>query len=126
MSAFTPGPWTLRRAAMPDNTGGYDWAIIAPGKAIIAECFEHVDWREPGVTYDVRPAEAHARLFRAAPDLLAALHGLLDGFPLPATANEYELVQAGCDPTEARKIAAARAAILKAEGDGEAGGTTRG
>lgn len=73
MSGFTPGPWEVKRAAKPDNTGGYDWAVIAPGKAIIAEFFEHVDWRDPGVTYDIRPAEAHARLFLAAPDLLDAL-----------------------------------------------------
>ncbi len=70
---FTPGPWVTRRAAEPDNTGGYDWAIVAPGNAIIAECFEHVDWREPGLTYDIRPAEAHARLFAAAPELLDAM-----------------------------------------------------
>lgn len=100
MSEFTPGPWVVRRAGKPDNTGGYDWAIVAPGKAIIAECFEHVDWREPGVSYDLRPAEAHARLFAAAPDLLAALEGMLEIH--------------GCDLEEAAARLKARAAIAKA------------
>ena len=73
MSGFTPGPWVPRRAAKPDNTGGYDWAIIAPDKAIIAECFEVVDWAENGVDFDTRPVEANARLIASAPDLLEAL-----------------------------------------------------
>lgn len=69
----TPGPWAARRAVHPDNTGGYDWAIIAPDKAIIAECFQVVDWAEKGVSYDFRPVEANARLIASAPALLEAL-----------------------------------------------------
>lgn len=76
MSGFTPGPWVPRRAAKPDNTGGYDWAIIAPDKAIVAECFEVVDWAENGVDFDTRPVEANARLIAAAPDLLEALEAI--------------------------------------------------
>lgn len=62
-----------------------------------------------------KEAEEVARLIAAAPELLEALDGMLDG--LPATENEYELVQAGLDPTEARKVAAAFAATRKARGD---------
>jgi hypothetical protein len=68
----TLGPWECRRAKQPDNTGGYDYAVVAPDKAIIAECFAHVDWREPGVSCEMRPAEANANLIAAAPDLLDA------------------------------------------------------
>ena len=80
MSGFTPGPWVPRRAAKPDNTGGYDWAIIAPDKAIIAECFEVVDWAENGVDFDTRPVEANARLIASAPDLLEMLIACRDQF----------------------------------------------
>jgi hypothetical protein len=66
-AGFTPGPWEARRAVKPDNVGGYDYAIIAPGRAFIAEVFEVV------AEGDVRPVEANARLIAAAPDLLAAL-----------------------------------------------------
>jgi hypothetical protein len=82
MSGFTPGPWVPRRAAKPDNTGGYDWAIIAPDKAIVAECFEVVDWAENGVDFDTRPVEANARLIAAAPDLLEALQKVVSCFDI--------------------------------------------
>jgi len=48
-------------------------------------------------------------------ELLEALEGLLDG--LPASESDYELVQAGLDPKEARKVAAAFAAARNARGD---------
>jgi len=73
----TPGSWLARRAALPDNTGGYDWAIISPDKAIVAECFEVVDWAEEGVTFRSEPAERNARLISAAPDLLEACEDAL-------------------------------------------------
>lgn len=112
MSGFTPGPWVPRRAVKPDNTGGYDWAIIAPDKAIVAECFEVVDWAENGVDFDTRPVEANARLIAAAPDLLEALHGL-NGILGTAESNasgtpQWEFVSS--------KINAAREAIAKANG----------
>ncbi len=116
MSGFTPGPWVPRRAVKPDNTGGYDWAIIAPDKAIVAECFEVVDWAENGVDFDTRPVEANARLIAAAPDLLEALQAVVGQMPFTGNESEYELVQAGCDPTEARVLSNAFNAIAKANG----------
>jgi hypothetical protein len=80
----TPGPFEIRCATKPDNTGGYDYAVIAPGKAIIAECFECVDYNDDGVTYDKRPAEANARQFAASGDLYDQLTfavKLLDNLP---------------------------------------------
>ena len=72
-TGFTPGPWRCERAKMPDNTGGFDYAIGVKGK-IIAEAFQHVDWRDDGITYDRYPVEANARLISSAPDLYHALN----------------------------------------------------
>lgn len=74
LPAHTPGPWEARRAVQPDNVGGYDYAIIAPGKVILAEAFEIVG------DGDARPVEANARLIAAAPDQLAALLALVERF----------------------------------------------
>lgn len=116
MSGFTPGPWVPRRAVKPDNTGGYDWAIIAPDKAIVAECFEVVDWAENGVDFDTRPVEANARLIAAAPDLLEALRITaeeLDYFVGFARAQcEFE----GDADAGLSAVQSARAAIAKATG----------
>ena len=107
MSGFTPGPWVPRRAAKPDNTGGYDWAIIAPDKAIVAECFEVVDWAENGVDFDTRPVEANARLIASAPDLLEALQDILK-----VRVDGEDNIWAGAN----RCKDIARAAIAKATG----------
>ncbi len=109
MSKHTPGPWMPRRAVKPDNTGGYDWAIIAPDKAIVAECFEVVDWAENGVDFDTRPVEANARLIASAPDLLEALQDIVDSDGLPPAHVGYI--------PKAVKMARARAAIAKALGE---------
>jgi hypothetical protein len=90
----------------PDNVGGYDWAIIAPEKAIIAECFEVVDWREKGVSFDVRPVEANARLMSAAPDLLSL-----------AIRAETMLPMLADVPAAVRLMNDLRAAIAKAQPD---------
>ena len=105
MSGFTPGPWVPRRAVKPDNTGGYDWAIIAPDKAILAECFEVVDWAENGVDFDTRPVEANARLIASAPDLLEAVIQYRDDLKRPPTGDSIE-----------RRLAMVNAAIAKATG----------
>jgi hypothetical protein len=83
LAKTTPGPWEVRRAVQPDNTGGYDVAVIAPGKAIIAECFEHVGYEAGGSEiggYDARPAHANASLIvaqrEALPRLLTTIRDL--------------------------------------------------
>lgn len=74
MAAHTPGPLTIRRSPMRDNTGGYDYAIVDADGKIIAEVFEHVGKSIAG--YDVRPAHANAALFAASPKMCALLRKL--------------------------------------------------
>ena len=71
----TLGPLTFSRARKPDNTGGYDYCIVDENNKIIAETFAHVGRHDQG-DFVLRPAEANARLFCSAPDLLAALKRL--------------------------------------------------
>lgn len=90
----TPGPLTTRRAMHPDNTGGYDHAVLDDGGAIIAECFENVG---NGLG---RPAKANASLFAAAPDLLAACEAALlylDECQPPRVHDGPCGPEAGCD-----------------------------
>lgn len=82
---FTPGPWSAQRAIKPDNTGGYDFAVMDARGKIVAEAFEHVglsdgslaSMRLPAGAYDARPVAANAALIAAAPDLYEALKGAL-------------------------------------------------
>jgi hypothetical protein len=95
----TPGPWVAE-----DNE------IHAAGQMIAVALYNgHSDAEEA-------ETESNARLMAAAPEMLAALKGLMDGWTLPPTVNEYWLIQDGHDPTEARKICNAVLAIAKAEG----------
>jgi hypothetical protein len=68
-SKHTPGPLTIRRSMVPAD-GAYDWAILDADNKVIGETFGRVGLG------DYRPAEDNARLFRAAPDLLAAVREL--------------------------------------------------
>ena len=124
-SQHTAGPWfavdqrasTLRSLGWKGPAHDAILIICYPPKEISQE---HCDCIVARIDFSNRPEEltegnmADARLIAAAPELLAALQGLLEGVPLPETVNEYELVQAGCTPDEARKFAAAVAAIAKA------------
>lgn len=103
----TAGPWETRRAVQPDNTGGYDVAVIDPGKAIIAECFEHVGYMDDGEAFDTRPAMANARLIAAAPELL---HAALLALEL----IEHIQNEEGHSASTAIPAQALRAAIAKA------------
>jgi|GEM_PF-5336882 len=63
-------PWKYHNASVPDNTGGYDSAIVDEKGRILAEVFEHVgyddetgqirDKNSTRAAYDKRPAEANA------------------------------------------------------------------
>ena len=81
---FTHGPWSAQRAIKPDNTGGYDFAVMDARGKIVAEAFEHVglsdgslaSMRLPAGAYDARPVAANAALIAAAPDMFAALRNV--------------------------------------------------
>lgn len=62
---------TVKRAAKPDNVGGYDWAIIDEQGKVIGEAFEIVG---KGA---MRNAEANARLWSSAASLKAQRDALL-------------------------------------------------
>lgn len=86
----TPGPWTTDGAARTN-----DLDVISPaGRITLIDC-EFSDESEDVLT-------ANARLISAAPELLAALEGLLNALPSATT-----------HPA----IKAARAAIAKATGE---------
>lgn len=73
----TPGPWEFRLATKPDNTGGYDCAVIDSERKIIAECFQNVGRKDSGDGYETRPCYENASLIAAAPELLAAAEAAL-------------------------------------------------
>jgi len=64
----TPGPLSIKKAEDSDDP---DWAIVDADNRVIGEAFNLVHFD----TY--RPAEANARLWASAPDLLVALEELL-------------------------------------------------
>jgi hypothetical protein len=100
MSAHTPGPWT-------DESGdGSKWGVFDADGRAVALAQQIVSLR-----VDVYQAErtANARLIAAAPDLLAALVECV--VDMQATEDFYG------PHTKAQEVmAAARAAIAKAEG----------
>jgi hypothetical protein len=55
----------IDRAARPDNTGGYDYAVSDENNHIIAEFFEHVGKDRDG-NYMKMPAREYAELFLKA------------------------------------------------------------
>lgn len=103
----TPAPWRVSDAA-----SGMGRPIMAVGGQIVG-------WATYLPVNDsvVATQEANACLIAGAPLLLEALQGLLDGVPFGPGMSEYELVQAGCDPTDARKFFAAFDAIARARGE---------
>lgn len=101
MNKHTPGPWYRDFASGMKN-----------GNAILLEYFVRRDGDDMAIAADIvdpatgNPSEANARLIAAAPDLLAALQGLLKGiFDGPDEANAAML------------IAKARDAVSKAMGE---------
>ncbi len=72
----TPGLFVIVRSPKPDNTGGFDYAIMDENDRIVAEVFEHVGEGAPELGYEKRPAYENARLFADAPLLLAEVERL--------------------------------------------------
>ena len=104
----TPGPWTTNGFNIfgpPDNRSQH-----ANGLTLVGGVVDDAnDWRNRPVGDPINRAEfreereANARLVAAAPELLAALEGLVDRF-------------VGHTDTDDAAILAALAAIAKAEG----------
>lgn len=105
----TPGPWIVSHA----GTG-------RDGKFVIDEYFVTVDGADMAIAADIidpitgKLSEANARLIAAAPDLLAALQELADDI-----SERHDLTSRSTNPGIKNTVAAARAAIAKAQ-DGAA------
>ena len=99
----TPGPWTYRRQSSGDF---WVMAVANPNRRVmVAETLDEDD----------------ARLIAAAPELMAALNGVLGFCQLIASRNDIPAaVAAQINPREGRylnpRIVAAREAIATAEG----------
>lgn len=99
----------IRRAPHPDNTGGFDYAILESEGRIIAEVFEHVGYATEAHGLDKRDAEKTAMLFAAAPELLEACERLVETFRAA-----WDKKGISC-----YDIALAERAIAKAKGEGK-------
>lgn len=92
----TKGPWMA--AARPSSVVG--WPVVSPAAMGRSIC---------NVTVGHEDSEDNARLIAAAPDLLEALKGCLDGLEILSRANpKHKGIK--------QDIAVARAAIAKATG----------
>lgn len=77
-AAHTPGPWLMQPATKPNGVEkSWDCAITADGK-VIAEAFQIVGYTDgENKRYLQVDVTANAMLIAAAPDLAAALLGVL-------------------------------------------------
>lgn len=95
VKTHSPGPWKVVKI----EDSGDDWSVAATGNLVIET--NHIKSDELGTE------EADARLIAAAPDLLAALQGMLeDDGPHVSLAKQREHWDARMD--------AARTAVAKA------------
>lgn len=99
----TPGPWQIEFWNDSSRPSRRDTPVITTGRDAIGELFNL--WDEDGEDREVERL-ANARLIAAAPEMLAALEGLL--------ADKYL-----ADPINADRMGKARAAVAKVKG-GEA------
>ena len=101
MSAHTPGPWRIE-----SKTEIREVAIYAPYKGD-RNCIEHVATVEDVGT--IERIEANAHLIAAALEMLEALKDL--------SVEWLDMTPPLADSVIGRKLAVARAAIAKAEGE---------
>jgi len=104
MSKPTPGPWEIA----PYN-GLYTRFIVAGEGCLVADCWPLVepyyrDSNDRRYKSPRKPNEANARLIAAAPELLNALKGMLEGFDVD-------------DKYSSDAVIKSRAAIKKATGE---------
>ena len=111
-AAFTPGPWRVY------SDRDDELKVKGPGDEWIADCADGFWGDDGGDWIMAAESEANARLIAAAPDLLAALQNILG--MAEAHTNRCKALRhnKGKPVIEAMQadIAAARAAIAKAEG----------
>lgn len=126
----TPTPWAYIKATVPDNTGGYDYAITVDGK-IIAEVFQHTGWDDEKTgKYETQPVEANAafivRACNSHDALVEALEGnlrSLEGRLKPPFKTVKEWAESCIDSSdakiksEAKAILAMIAALALAKGE---------
>lgn len=93
----TPGPWVYRQTADTFQTGRPVFGVGPKRNGAVWFVAEQI-------------YEEDARLIAAAPDLLAALEGMLKGPASGLPAAEYDAIRNA-------QYAAARAAIAKARGE---------
>jgi hypothetical protein len=110
MSAqHTPGPWVADMHFATRN-GGRTWVpVLRPGNDPVPIAVVHVSVDG----YGREESEANARLIAAAPDLLAALHGMIGLVQLivPTLPKEQREAVEGN-----HRLVDARAALAKVEG----------
>lgn len=96
MTDFTPGPWKVVDGLLvvADDAEGVEPLIAKVDDGDVAD----------------EQALADARLIAAAPDLLAALAGMVDNIRFAGATNRYE------HESMAQAVIAARAAMAKAQG----------
>lgn len=101
MNKSTPGPWRI------DESGNYDGGHGRCSSAIVGKNGEPIVLFDPSDgEYEVAldPKSANARLIAAAPDLLEALEGMIEGFDVD-------------DRYASEAVLKARAALKKATGE---------
>ncbi len=104
-SKHTPGPLTVRGPSPGGGSmdDGGDYAILNERGHIVGEAYRKVGRNNFGVTFEA-DAEANARLWAAAPDLLAVCEALVSDLTADDRANMGDAYDAIC------------AAIAKARG----------
>lgn len=108
MSAHTPGPWQAHPAA---QHYGLSIQITGPHGHPLASCGVHNGMsRACENAPSLLEAESNARLIAAAPELLAALHDVLDAFQACIGLEAFAEFEASNDA-----VIRAESAIAKAE-----------
>ena len=109
MNKHTQGPWNSRRQYLGGE--GKFTPYVSQGDSAKVLCFMNLSGAYNGY-YEQDQAEADAKLIAAAPDLLAALEGILPFIPKSSVsdggASKYSAAVVAAD--------AIRAAISKARG----------
>lgn len=126
--SHTPGPWKLHEyydgsavaVSPPDMEPWTTWSrrVCDDGGKLLAEVTAHTGNRGWPHVDNGREMEANARLIAAAPELLAALQGVVESNWHNSLCS-FVVFGHPCDCGWSAKADAARAAIAKATGKGD-------